>query len=222
MYNWNVIGTERGTVTVMSEERGNGKRESLESLEKAYWTKEVAATLGISDSYLRKLCLELEKNGYTFVKVKDGKNKENRAFTEHDVIALRKFQELIGNVGTTRSTAAEIIAEEYGILDRNGGTGSVPAPLFQSNDRDKALSELKNVLFEEWKDELKLQLKEELKSELKQEMQAAITSTEERLEERLKSHDQLLLENIRQIQETKKSIAAAEQKKSFWARLFGK
>ena len=68
---------------------------------------------------------------------------------------------------------------------RNGGTGSVPAPLFQSNDRDKALSELKNVLFEEWKDELKLQLKEELKSELKQEMQGAITSTEEQL----KSHD---------------------------------
>ncbi|WP_242227155.1 DUF3967 domain-containing protein [Bacillus cereus group sp. BfR-BA-01315] len=193
----------------MNQEQWNGDRDSLE---KSYWTKEVAATLGISDSYLRKWCLELEKNGYKFIKVKDGKNRENRAFTEHDLIALRKFQSLIGNAGTTRSMAAKVIAEEYSSEDRNGGTGAVPAPLIRDNDREKALAELKTLAFNDWKDELKLELKEEIQQHMKEQMQSA----EERLGERLKSHDELLMKTIREQQETKKMLAAAQEKKKWW------
>lgn len=193
----------------MDQERGNGNRDSLE---KSYWTKEVAETLGISDSYLRKWCLELEKNGYKFIKVKDGKNRENRAFTEHDLIALRKFQTLIGNAGTTRSMAAKIIAEEYSSEDRNGGTGVVPAPLIRDNDREKALEELKQLAFNVWKDELKSELKEEIQ----QQMNEGIQSAEERLGERLKSHDELLMQTIREQQETKKMLVAAQEKKKWW------
>ncbi|MFB9757205.1 DUF3967 domain-containing protein [Ectobacillus funiculus] len=202
----------------MTEERWNGKSESFEKLNKAYFTKEVATTLGVSDSYLRKWCLELERNGYTFVKVRDGKNKENRAFSEHDVIALRKFQELIGNAGTSRSDAAKIIVQDYKVRDRNGGTGDVPAPLFQSNDRDKALLELKELYFNELKDQLKEQVKEELKAELEQGMKKAITSAEERFEERLNSHDRLLMQTIREMQETKLQIASAKKTRwwKFW------
>lgn len=201
----------------MNQEQWNGNRDSLE---KSYWTKEVAETLGISDSYLRKWCLELEKNGYKFIKVKDGKNRENRAFTEHDLIALRKFQSLIGNAGTTRSMAAKIIAEEYSSEDRNGGTGVVPAPLIRDNDREKALEELKKLAFNSWKDELKSELREEIKQELKEEMQQqmkeGIQSAEERLGERLKSHDELLMQTIREQQETKKMLVAAREKKKWW------
>ncbi|HDR6244784.1 TPA: DUF3967 domain-containing protein [Bacillus cereus] len=201
----------------MDTEQWNGIRDSLE---KSYWTKEVAETLGISDSYLRKWCLELEKNGYKFIKVKDGKNRENRAFTEHDLLALRKFQSLIGNSGTTRSTAAKVIAEEYSLEDRNGGTGIVPAPLIRDNDREKALEELKNLAFNDWKDELKAELREEIKQELKEEIQQhmkeAVQSAEERLGERLNSHDELLMKTIREQQETKKLLAAAKKKKPWW------
>lgn len=199
----------------MDTEQWNGIRDSLE---KSYWTKEVAETLGISDSYLRKWCLELEKNGYKFIKVKDGKNRENRAFTEHDLLALRKFQSLIGNSGTTRSTAAKVIAEEYSLEDRNGGTGTVPAPLIRDNDREKALEELKKLAFNDWKDELKAELREEIKQELKEEIQQhmkeAVQSAEERLGERLNSHDELLMKTIREQQETKKLLAAAQEKRS--------
>ncbi|OUB66082.1 DUF3967 domain-containing protein [Bacillus thuringiensis] len=201
----------------MDTEQWNGIRDSLE---KSYWTKEVAETLGISDSYLRKWCLELEKNGYKFIKVKDGKNRENRAFTEHDLLALRKFQSLIGNSGTTRSTAAKVIAEEYSLEDRNGGTGIVPAPLIRDNDREKALEKLKNLAFNDWKDELKAELREEIKQELKEEIQQhmkeAVQSAEERLGERLNSHDELLMKMIREQQETKKLLAAAKEKKPWW------
>ncbi|BAR87873.1 recombination and DNA strand exchange inhibitor protein (plasmid) [Bacillus thuringiensis serovar tolworthi] len=201
----------------MDTEQRNGIRDSLE---KSYWTKEVAETLGISDSYLRKWCLELEKNGYKFIKVKDGKNRENRAFTEHDLLALRKFQSLIGNSGTTRSTAAKVIAEEYSLEDRNGGTGIVPAPLIRDNDREKALEELKKLAFNDWKDELKAELREEIKQELKEEIQQhmkeAVQSAEERLGERLNSHDELLMKTIREQQETKKLLAAAKEKKPWW------
>ncbi|ARJ25983.1 hypothetical protein B7492_33655 (plasmid) [Bacillus mycoides] len=201
----------------MDTEQWNGIRDSLE---KSYWTKEVAETLGISDSYLRKWCLELEKNGYKFIKVKDGKNRENRAFTEHDLLALRKFQSLIGNSGTTRSMAAKVIAEEYSLEDRNGGTGAVPAPLIRDNDREKALEELKKLAFNDWKDELKAELREEIKQELKEEIQqhmkAAVQSAEERLGDRLNSHDELLMKTIREQQETKKLLAAAKEKKPWW------
>ncbi|WP_202822930.1 DUF3967 domain-containing protein [Bacillus cereus] len=201
----------------MNEEQWNGIRDSLE---KSYWTKEVAETLGISDSYLRKWCLELEKNGYKFIKVKDGKNRENRAFTEHDLLALRKFQSLIGNAGTTRSMAAKVIAEEYYLADRNGGTGTVPTSLLRGNDRDKALEELKKIAFDDWKDELKVQIvdevKQELKEEMKQQLKEAMQSAEERLGERLKEHDQLLMKTIREQQETKKLLIAAKEKKPWW------
>ncbi|NGY93890.1 hypothetical protein F3K44_31500 [Bacillus megaterium] len=42
----------------MNEEQWNGISDKIP---KAYWTREVAESLGISDSYLRKWCLELEK-----------------------------------------------------------------------------------------------------------------------------------------------------------------
>ncbi|WP_144519876.1 DUF3967 domain-containing protein [Bacillus thuringiensis] len=201
----------------MNDDRWNGNSESLE---KSYWTKEVAETLGISDSYLRKWCLELEKNGYTFIKVKDGKNRENRAFTEHDLLALRKFQSLIGNSGTTRSTAAKVIANEYSLEERNGGTGTAPATLFRGNNREKALQELKEIAFSEWKEELKNQIKaemaQELKDEFKKQLKVSIQTAEERLNERLKNHDDLLMKTIREQQETKKMLAATQEKKPWW------
>nr|WP_157404939.1 hypothetical protein [Bacillus mycoides] len=49
----------------------NGTRNGIQSEPlPAFLTKEV----GISESYLRKWCLELEKHEYTFIKVRDPKS----------------------------------------------------------------------------------------------------------------------------------------------------
>jgi hypothetical protein len=111
----------------------NGKQETLE---KTYWTKQVAKTLGISDGCLRGYCLELERNGYIFVKVKVGKDREHRVFTEHDVIALQKFQELIRQPGMKRSTAVQIVVKKYNLPDRSNGTEIVPNPLLLPSARE--------------------------------------------------------------------------------------
>ncbi|RYL93915.1 hypothetical protein EWI07_07050 [Sporolactobacillus sp. THM7-4] len=40
--------------------------------ENAFWTKEVADILQIAESTLRKWCIQLEKNDYTFTKGTNG------------------------------------------------------------------------------------------------------------------------------------------------------
>lgn len=102
----------------------------------------------------------------------------------------------------------------------NVGTGTVLSPLFRDNNRDKALQELKELAFNNWKEELKEQLREEIKQELKEEMKqqmkGAIQVAEERLGERLNNHDELLMKTIRDQQETKRLITAATNKKPWW------
>jgi DNA-binding transcriptional MerR regulator len=58
--------------------------------ERAFWAKEVAETLGISESTLRKYCLILEKAGYKFLR---GDN-NRRAFRKRDVEVLKQFKTL--------------------------------------------------------------------------------------------------------------------------------
>jgi DNA-binding transcriptional MerR regulator len=58
--------------------------------ERAFWAREVAENLGISESTLRKYCLILEKAGYKFLR---GDN-NRRAFRKKDVEILRRFKAL--------------------------------------------------------------------------------------------------------------------------------
>ncbi|MFP7737084.1 hypothetical protein ACLHDF_27940 [Priestia aryabhattai] len=155
----------------MNEEQWNGISDKIP---KAYWTREVAESLGISDSYLRKWCLELEKNGYKFLKVKDGKNRDNRAFTEHDVIALRKFQSLLSQPNITKSQVAEIIANDYAPIDRD--TKEISSYL-RDNDRDKAQQEVHDLILKD--------VIHELRHELGNVENRIIVSLGERIEERL-------------------------------------
>lgn len=155
----------------MNEEQWNGISDKIP---KAYWTREVAESLGISDSYLRKWCLELEKNGYKFLKVKDGKNRDNRAFTEHDVIALRKFQSLLSQPNITKSQVAEIIANDYAPIDRD--TKEISSYL-RDNDRDKAQQEVHDLILKD--------VIHELRHELGNVENRIIASIGERIEERL-------------------------------------
>ncbi|MFP3887119.1 hypothetical protein HPB58_16495 [Priestia filamentosa] len=178
----------------MNEEQWNGNSDKIP---KAYWTKEVAESLGISDSYLRKWCLELEKNGYTFLKVKDGKNRENRAFTEHDVIALRKFQSVLKQPNITKSQVAEMIAKDYAPTERDTMELST---FLRDNDRDKAQQEVNHLMIQNIIHELKgeledmevriagrigKQFEEQMEKHLNNIFTKYLDQKEERIEERL-------------------------------------
>jgi len=51
-----------------------------------------------------------------------------------------------------------------------------------------------------------------------QEIKQELLGTEQRILERLEKRDQLLIQHVREIQETKRMVAAAQQKKwwQFW------
>lgn len=101
--------------------------------EVTYWNKEVSEQLQVGDSTLRKWCMELEENGYIFLR--DDSN--NRAFTDHDLIALRKFKDLVQHRQKTKKDAAISVVSMFNRQDERYGTSSVQPP---NNNDETALS----------------------------------------------------------------------------------
>ncbi|WP_332699346.1 hypothetical protein [Halalkalibacter lacteus] len=184
--------------------------------ETAYWTYQVAEHLGIADSTLRKWCILLEKNGYVFTK---GAN-DSRAFTEHDIMALKQFQELSKDRKVTKERAAVVVVEKFKKNIGNDGTPPVPV--------DKSREEMRYIL-----EELeRLKKSEEEQRQFNEELVQRLDRQEKYIEESLEKRDKALMASFREKQkETQKQLAAtkeekeaqeAAQKKGFWARVFGK
>jgi DNA-binding transcriptional MerR regulator len=74
--------------------------------ERAFWAREVAENLGISESTLRKYCLILEKAGYKFLR---GDN-NRRAFRKKDVEILRRFKALADQGKKLDEAAVTLVA----------------------------------------------------------------------------------------------------------------
>lgn len=158
-------------------------------MEKAYWNHEVAERLQMGKSTLRRWCLELEKQGYIFSKGEQ----ESRALTEQDVLILEKIKELQSGGEKLKYAIKQVISEQKQVRLTSQSTP-------RSVDKD-------------WQIE-RAQLKQELLAEIKQEL----LSSEQRIFHRLEDRDQLLMQYVREMQETKKIMAATEQKKwwQFW------
>lgn len=160
-------------------------------MEKAYWNNEVAERLGMGKSTLRRWCLELEKQGYTFTKGEQ----DSRAFLEQDVLILEKIKKLQSEGNKLESAIGQVLSERE------------QAPLTPVNAPHSLEIDFSTE---------RAKLKQELLQEIKQEL----LGTEQRILERLEKRDQLLIQHVREIQETKRMIAAAQEKKwwEFWKR----
>ena len=158
-------------------------------MEKAYWNNEVAERLGMGKSTLRRWCLELEKQGYTFTKGEQ----DSRAFLEQDVLILEKIKKLQGEGNKLESAIGQVLSEKE-------QASLTPMNTPRSLELDFSTE------------------REKLKQELLQEIKQDLLSTEQRILERLEKRDQLLIQHVREIQETKRMIAAAQEKKwwEFW------
>lgn len=88
---------------------------------KAYWARDVAKALDISESTLRKYCLVLEKAGYHFLRGDNGR----RAFLDRDILILRKFQELSSKKGTTLDDAAVTVMSVVDTVQNSVSSTSV-------------------------------------------------------------------------------------------------
>lgn len=185
----------------------------MESQERAYSTKEVSHTLGIGDSTLRKWCLALEKNGYTFIK----NEREQRLFIESDLVCLRHFQTLVQQHNMQLENAAIVVVDRFGKGAFEEGTGHVPAEQPNENRSFPHSDDLISKLLKHIKQQ----------ETFNQELLKRPDQQQQYIEERLNKRDETLIQSLREVQETKKMIAATEEKKkeeskkSFLSRLFG-
>lgn len=157
---------------------------------KAYWTHELARLLAISDSTLRKWCIDLEKHGYVFVKGEQN----SRAFVEHDRKALQHFKDLVQGKRLTKEEASKIVVNQWQGNRENGGTTPMQAENIPVHiPFDHELMKIHERLDEQ--------------AELTQEIL-----------ERMDQRDQKLITVLREIHETKIEIAVAKKKRwwQFW------
>ncbi|MCI0768384.1 DUF3967 domain-containing protein [Bacillus sp. TL12] len=196
----------------------------------AFLTKEVAEMLSISESYLRKWCLELEKHEYIFVKVRDPKsNREYRTFTSKDIKALKQFQALMKDAGYNKADAAKTVA--ITINNENWNTSGTSHDPIDSQSllitRDKEVLERENntnllrELLREEREEITKELqsmREELRrtQEEFQTLKNGIKIYQKHHEQLLQERDEQLLHNIRSIQETKQLVAPTTENKHHW------
>jgi Protein of unknown function (DUF3967) len=182
----------------------------MEAIEKAYTTKEVSTTLEIGDSTLRKWCLSLEKNGYKFLR----NDQNKRLFVESDLVVLRHFQQLVQDNNVPLENAAMLVVDRFGKGSFEGRTGIVRKDVTEEHRDSKRYEEIIQQLL----DHIDKQEK------FNQELLKRLEQQQRYIEERLNERDKMLMESIRESQETRKLLAAAqeEQKKSFWKRLLGK
>ncbi|MCM3034323.1 hypothetical protein M3600_28405, partial [Niallia sp. MER 6] len=78
--------------------------------EKAYSTKDLSLALAIGDSTLRKWCLALEKNGYSFIR----NEQKNRVFIESDIVILKHFQGLVKQHNMQLDNASKLVIDRFG------------------------------------------------------------------------------------------------------------
>ncbi|OOR65351.1 DUF3967 domain-containing protein [Bacillus mycoides] len=169
-----------------------------------YWGSEVANNLGIGSSTLRKYCLALEEAGYPF----ERGNNNSRVFFHKDVATIERLIAAMNKKSITLEQAVNLVISSV----KENEVATVATDSVADREHIKALAERIERL-----EQLNLELIQRLdqQSKLLQETDAQRIIREEQ-------KDVQLMQVLREIQNSNRLIAASEQKKSFWSRLFGK
>ncbi|MEH7003725.1 DUF3967 domain-containing protein [Priestia megaterium] len=190
--------------------------------EVVYLGGEVAKSLGIARSSLTKYCIALENKDYKFIR---GSN-NSRAFRNQDIILLQKMKDLVQDKSMTMETAVNVVLS---ILPEEERTGAILkenkliSQEYKSKEQEEnnQLSVVINKLkyIEEISDRLN-SMEKELK-DIKTQNKILQDQNEElktNVEANSNKRDENLLFLIREVQDTKKMIAASQEKKwwEFW------
>ena len=187
-----------------------------------YLGGEVAKSLGIARSSLTKYCIALENKDYKFIR---GSN-NSRAFRSKDLLLLQRMKDLIQDKGMTMETAVNVVLsmlpeeERIGaILDENKVMSPESASEEQEENTQISLIMDKLGYIDEISDRLNSMEKElkDIKTQNKilQDQNYELRTT---VETSSNKRDENLLSLIREVQDTKKMIAASQEKKwwEFW------
>ncbi|MGG0481641.1 DUF3967 domain-containing protein [Priestia megaterium] len=187
-----------------------------------YLGGEVAKSLGIARSSLTKYCIALENKEYKFIR---GSN-NSRAFRSKDLLLLQRMKDLVQDKGMTMETAVNVVLsmlpeeERTGaVLDENKIIPSETTSKEQEENNQISLLMDKLEYIEEISERLNSMEKElkDIKTQNKilQDQNDELKTT---VEISSNKRDENLLSLIREVQDTKKMIAASQEKKwwEFW------
>ncbi|MBT2695428.1 DUF3967 domain-containing protein [Bacillus sp. ISL-55] len=160
-----------------------------------YSSNDVAVTLQIQESTLRKYCLILEKNGHEFLKNEHG----HRAFFDHDIIVLKKFKELKSGSDMTLEQASKAV-----IAWKNGNS------ITELDTQESSYVARYSDLLEEFKlfKQQQMEFNKELLSELKKQ--------QDYINHHLEERDQKLMLSLKESLEAKQQLALEESKRKSW------
>lgn len=168
-------------------------------------SKEIVENLGIGDSTLRKWCLSLEERNYTFVRTDQNK----RMFTDKDLFVLSQFKILVQDKNLSINNAAAVIASKYSndaVFSDETEKEQLPAVQTESPFVSETLQELKAEM-EQLKD-----INRMLLAKL-DEQHKYIENRLEYIENRQEERDKLLMQSLRESQETKQLLLEAKEEK---------
>lgn len=187
-----------------------------------YKTGEVLRKLNLKDSVFKKYISSLEKEGYVFQK----NNMGHRLYTEKDIKALEMFLELISYDGMTIESVAKKIGGTY----QKQSLLSSHDDITLLNNKGHDAMTLMNVLLKEQEQRFVKLLEQQeqlfknelldIKNNQTQEVHELKRILIERLDERdgIEKRDELLIQVMREVQETKKLVATSQEKnkKKWW------
>ncbi|MFZ7823884.1 DUF3967 domain-containing protein [Priestia sp. 40] len=162
----------------------------IENEERAYWTHEVAEQLEVGQSTLRKWCLELEKNEYSFTKGEQ----ESRAFLQRDIDILKHMKNEIRNKKKSLKDGAKIALDKARtgvVLVEQKEEQHEQAPLVPAEQTQPmfSLDDVRNIIREE---------------------------LQERDKARNDERDKALMNVMRELQDVKKMLASTHDNKKPW------
>lgn len=181
----------------------------MQGTEKPLSPKDVSISLGIGDSTLRKWCLALEAHEYFFSRTDNNR----RVFFEKDMIVLRHLRQLVQVQNLSLENASLIVISKF----------RKDVSLVPNSENNVSLNRSPNELVKELMDHLEQQenfnkqLIERLDQQEKfnKQLMEQLNKQENYIRERMDKRDEMLMEAMRQSQETKMLLLTAkeEQKK---------
>ncbi|MGG0369535.1 DUF3967 domain-containing protein [Priestia endophytica] len=162
-------------------------------MERTYFGSEVASTLKIGSSTLRKYSLALEEQGYTF----DRGMNNSRIFYQKDVAMVQRIMNAMNKKNITLEQAINL------------AISSVPEDIVATAVMDKQTESSIDVAMLE-----RLERLEKINFELVKRLE----EQQRMLQERDTKRDEYLITVLREVQESKQLIAATKDKKwwEFW------
>ncbi|MED0906788.1 DUF3967 domain-containing protein [Bacillus nitratireducens] len=164
-------------------------------MSQTYWGSEVAKNLGIGSSTLRKYCLALEEAGYSF----ERGNNNSRIFYHNDVATIERL------VAMRKKNLRLDQAIYLAMTSVTKNEVAITEHIKTLVERIKRLEQLNLELIQRFDQQSKLLQETDVQHIIREEQR-----------------DVQLMQVLREIQDSSRLIAALEQKKLFWSRLFGK